>query len=89
MLALQYLTGGGASERFNLGNGEGFSVQQVIDSVEKVTGRKVKVVDGPRRDGDPARLVADSRRARAQLGWEPVYPDLESIVQHAWAWECR
>lgn len=89
LLALQHLVGGGASDRFNLGNGEGFSVQQVIDTVEKVTGRKVKVVDGPRRDGDPARLVADSSRARSQLGWRPVYADLESIVQHAWAWECR
>lgn len=89
LLALQHLVDGGASERFNLGNGEGFSVQQVIDTVEKVTGRKVKVVDGPRRDGDPARLVADSTRARAQLGWKPVYANLESIVQHAWAWENR
>ena len=89
LLALQHLVDGGASERFNLGNGEGFSVQQVIDAVEKVTGRKVKVLDGPRRHGDPAILVADSSRARAQLGWKPVYADLESIVQHAWAWECR
>jgi UDP-glucose 4-epimerase len=89
LLALRYLADGGTSERFNLGNGEGFSVQQVIDTVEKVTGRKVKVLDGPRRDGDPARLVADSTRARSQLGWEPVFADLESIVQHAWAWERR
>jgi|SRR5450830_72344 len=89
LLALQHLADGGASERFNLGNGEGFSVQQVIDTVEKVTGRKVSMVDGPRRDGDPAKLVADSTRARAQLGWKPVFADLETIVQHAWAWECR
>lgn len=89
LLALQHLAKGGASEHFNLGNGEGFSVQQVIDTVEKVTGRKVKVVDGPRRAGDPARLVADSAKARKQLGWEPEYSDLDSIVKHAWAWECR
>ncbi|MDP3088403.1 MAG: UDP-glucose 4-epimerase GalE [Methylotenera sp.] len=89
LLALQHLTNGGVSERFNLGNGEGFSVQQVIDAVEKVTGRKVKVVDAQRRDGDPARLIADSKRARAQLGWKPEYADLESIVKHAWAWERR
>lgn len=89
LLALQYLVDGGASERFNLGNGEGFSVQQVIDTVEKVTGRQVKVVDGPRRDGDPARLVADSSKARAQLGWKPVFADLDFIVKHAWAWENR
>jgi UDP-glucose 4-epimerase len=89
LLALQYLASGGVSERFNLGNGEGFSVQQVIDAVQKVTGRSVKVIDGPRRDGDPARLVADSTRVRTQLGWKPAYPDLESIVRHAWSWEIR
>lgn len=87
LLALEYLARGGISEQFNLGNGEGFSVQQVIDTVERVTGRKVNVVDGPRRGGDPARLVADSTRARAKLGWKPVFTDLEAIVQHAWAWE--
>ena len=89
LLALQYLVNGGVSERFNLGNGAGFSVQQVIDTVEKVTGRQVKVVDGPRRAGDPARLVADATRARAQLGWKPVFDDLEAIVAHAWAWETK
>ncbi|MEQ1767644.1 MAG: UDP-glucose 4-epimerase GalE [Methylotenera sp.] len=89
LLALEYLVNGGGSERFNLGNGAGFSVQQVIDTVEKVTGRKVKVVDGPRRAGDPARLVADATRARAQLGWKPVFDDLEAIVAHAWAWETK
>jgi len=52
-----------------------------------VTGSKVTVVDGPRRAGDPARLVADSSRARAQLAWTPIYSDLEAIVAHAWAWE--
>lgn len=88
-LAIQYLVNGGASERFNLGNGSGFSVQQVIDTVEKVTERKVTVIDSPRRDGDPARLVADSTRARAQLGWTPAFADLEAIVAHAWAWELK
>lgn len=87
LLALQRLRDGAASDRFNLGNGAGFSVQQVIDTVEKVTGRTVKVVDGPRRAGDPARLVADATRARAELGWKPLYADLETIVTHAWAWE--
>lgn len=89
LLALNYLASGGDSERFNLGNGEGFSVQQVIDTVEKVTGFNVNVVDGPRRAGDPARLVADSSRVRAKLNWNPIYPDLETIVQHAWNWECK
>jgi UDP-glucose 4-epimerase len=87
LLALQYLVNGGSSERLNLGNGSGFSVQQVIDNVEKVTGRKVKVLDGPRRAGDPARLVADATRARSKLGWKPEFDELETIVAHAWAWE--
>lgn len=86
-LAISYLRNGGVSERFNLGNGAGFSVQQVIDTVEKVTGHTVCVIDAPRRAGDPARLVADSTRARAQLGWQPVFADIETIVAHAWTWE--
>lgn len=89
LLALQHLVQAGASERFNLGNGEGFSVQQVIDMVEKVSDCKVNVVNAPRREGDPARLVADSAKARTELGWKPIYADLESIVRHAWAWECH
>lgn len=89
LLALQYLADGGASERLNLGNGSGFSVQQVIDNVEKVTGHKVKVIDGPRRAGDPARLVADATRARMKLGWKPEFAELETIVAHAWAWEYK
>lgn len=86
-LAINYLRDGGISERFNLGNGSGFSVQQVIDTVEKVTGHKIQVIDAPRRAGDPARLVADSTRARAQLDWQPMFANLETIVSHAWAWE--
>lgn len=89
LLALQYLLDGGASEQFNLGNGEGFSVQQVIDTVEKVTGRKVNIVEAARRAGDPARLVADAGMARAQLGWMPAFSELEKIVEHAWSWELK
>ncbi len=89
LLALQHLVNGGNSDQFNLGNGAGFSVQQVISAVEQVTGEKVKVVDGPRRDGDPARLVADATRARQELAWVPVFADLESIVAHAWLWETK
>jgi UDP-glucose 4-epimerase len=88
-LALQHLMQGGASQAFNLGNGAGFSVQQVIDTARDVTGRDIQVVDGPRRAGDPSVLVADSRRARQQLGWAPAHPDLRTIVAHAWAWEQR
>ena len=88
-LALGHLSQGGESERFNLGNGAGFSVQEVIAAVAKVTGRSFEVIEAPRRAGDPARLVADSTRARAQLSWQPQYADLETIISHAWAWECK
>lgn len=87
LAALEYLCQDGQSDRFNLGNGAGFSVQQVIDAVQQVSGRKVTVINGPRREGDPARLVADSKRARLTLNWEPKFTDLETIVAHAWHWE--
>jgi UDP-glucose 4-epimerase len=61
----------------------------VIDTAERVTGRKITVVDGPRRAGDPARLVADATQARQKLGWQPRYADLATIVEHAWRWETR
>lgn len=86
-LALQHLRRGGASEAFNLGNGNGFSVQEVIDTAQQVTGRIIPVQEGPRRAGDPARLVADATRAREQLGWRPQYADLATLIGHAWAWE--
>jgi len=73
--------------RFNLGNGSGFSVFEVIDSVRRVTGREIAVEIAPRRSGDPARLVADATRATAELGWRPQYPELDTIVAHAWRWE--
>ena len=86
-LALERLLAGGASDRFNLGNGQGYSVQQVIDAATRVTGRRIPVKEGARRPGDPARLVADATRAQQVLGWQRRYPDLEAIVAHAWAWE--
>jgi len=89
LLALTKLVETGKSMRFNLGNGSGFSVQEVIAAAERVTGKKVNVVEAPRRDGDPARLVADSTLAKTELGWNPVYPDLDSIISHAWNWEMR
>lgn len=85
--ALEYLWNGGPSRVFNLGNGEGFSVQEVMDAVARVTGRPVPLEDAPRREGDPARLVADSTAARNVLGWSPRYTKLDTIVAHAWAWE--
>jgi len=75
------------SDAFNLGNGHGFSVQEVIDAVKRVTGIDFDVVNEPRRDGDPAVLVADAVLAKKQLDWQPKYADLEMIIQHAWDWE--
>jgi len=86
-LAIQNLQYSGESKRFNLGNGNGFSVQQLIDVCKEVTGRNIQVIDGERREGDPAVLVADSSRARTELGWTPKFDDLSLIVSHAWAWE--
>lgn len=88
-LALQSLMGGAGSQAYNLGNGQGFSVQEVIDTAQQVTGRPIAVVNGPRRAGDPARLVADASLIREKLGWQPRYADLATIVEHAWRWEIR
>lgn len=86
-LAIDYLQQGGGSAAFNLGNGSGFSVQEVIDTAAYVTGLEIQVLDAPRRPGDPPRLVADASKARSVLGWQPSFSDLETIVAHAWAWE--
>jgi UDP-glucose 4-epimerase len=74
---------------FNLGNGAGYSVREVVDAVARVTGRPVPVRDGLRRPGDPARLVASSDRARALLGWAPARPAIDAIVADAWTWMQR
>ncbi len=71
---------------YNLGNGEGFSVKEVVDTVREVSGKEIPTVVTARRPGDPAILIADSRRIREELGWVPKYPDLRSIVQSAWDW---
>ena len=84
-LALEKITPGRGNV-FNLGSENGFSVREVIATCEKVLQRKLTVVEEARRAGDPAVLVASSKRIRAELGWERRYPDLETIVQHAWAW---
>ncbi len=88
-LALQRLLGGGDSAVFNLGNGLGFSVQEVIDAAREVTGHPIPCINAPRRPGDPDRLVADSTLARKTLGWRPVYSNLETIIGHAWQWEMQ
>ena len=71
---------------YNLGNGTGYSVQQVIEAAKAVTGRGLLAHVAPRRPGDPAQLVAGAEKARRELGWLPRYPQLEVILQHAWAW---
>lgn len=85
--ALQYLRESEVSRSFNLGNGEGFSVREVIEAAKNVTGKAFKVINAPRRTGDPAVLVADSTLAKTELSWSPRYSDLESIITHAWNWE--
>lgn len=88
LLAVERLVTNDECLTLNLGNGNGFSVRQVIDAARRVTGRDVPVEEGPRRAGDPAVLVADASRAREMLGWQPAYPALEDIIAHAWRWEC-
>ncbi|MDP8999562.1 MAG: UDP-glucose 4-epimerase GalE [Myxococcota bacterium] len=89
-LALQHLGGAaGGSLRLNLGTGRGHSVREVVAAVEKVSGRKVPVREVGRRPGDPPALVADPREAAKVLGWGPEYPDLETIVGHAFRWHDR
>ncbi|MBL9154023.1 MAG: UDP-glucose 4-epimerase GalE [Verrucomicrobiales bacterium] len=75
--------------RYNLGNGNGFSVREVIETARRITGHEIPAIVDPRRPGDPATLVADSTGIRRDLGWEPAYPTLESIVQSAWDWHRR
>ena len=86
LLALKHLRAGGGSQFLNLGNGTGYSVLEVIESARRVTGRDVPYETGPRREGDPPRLVGDARRAREVLGWVPRRPDLDDIVRSAWEW---
>jgi UDP-glucose 4-epimerase len=71
---------------YNLGNGDGYSVRQVIQTCEKVTGRKIPTVEKPRRPGDPPRLVAAADRARDELGWKPKFPKIDQIISSAWEW---
>jgi len=87
LLALEQLLEEKPSAVYNLGNGEGFSVRQVIDTAKKITNQNIKIDMGQRREGDPARLVADSSRAKIALQWQPRYADLEKIVADAWQWE--
>lgn len=86
ILALDYLMKGGESDVFNLGNGVGFTVKEVIDVARGVTGHPIPAEISPRRAGDPAQLVASSEKAKTVLGWKPRYDSLETIVASAWNW---
>lgn len=86
-LAMKHLTHEGESGTYNLGNGDGFSVQEVIDAARRVTGNPITVLDAPRRSGDSPMLVADSTRVRGAWGWTPCYSNLDTIIEHAWKWE--
>jgi UDP-glucose 4-epimerase len=87
LLALEAL---GERDRlvYNLGNGSGYSVRQVIEAARRVTGKTIRVVESPRRPGDAPRLVASSEKIRAELGWTPEHTDLNDIVASAWEWHC-
>ena len=89
LLGLEQLLRGGNSEIFNLGNGSGFSVRQVIETARQVSGKTIKVIEGDRRPGDPPILVGSSEKARKILGWQPRYPDIKDILIHAWNWHQR
>ena len=86
ILAVQYLNNGGESDIFNLGNGVGYSVREVIETARKVTGHPIPATETSRRAGDPARLVASSEKAKSVLGWNPVHDSLEEIISSAWNW---
>lgn len=86
ILAVKYLRNGGNSDIFNLGNGIGFSVKEVIETARKVTGHPIPAQISPRRAGDPAKLIASSNKARKILGWKPEHAELEEIIATAWNW---
>lgn len=86
ILALDHLRKGGESQQINLGNGQGYSVMEVIETARQVTQLPIPVKIEPRRAGDPSRLVANATKARDVLGWKPTYPDLASIIRSDWVW---
>jgi UDP-glucose 4-epimerase len=86
ILGLEYLWNNQTSDIFNLGNSNGFSVREVIDTVKRVTGREISIVKCPRREGDPSVLIGSASKAKEILDWQPKYPQLETIIQHAWNW---
>ena len=89
LLALRYLTAGGNSAVYNLGNSRGHSVREVIDVARSVTGHAIPAIAAERRAGDPAMLVADSERIRRELGWKPQFESLRTIIETAWVWHSK
>lgn len=88
-LALDYLRDGGSATAINLGNGQGYSVLEVINTARDVTGKEIPIVIEGRRAGDPSHLVADSSKARSVLGWQPQHADLATIISSAWEWHTK
>ena len=86
ILALKHLRNGGQSEHINLGNGQGYSVLEVIETARRVTNCKIEIRNEPARAGDPSRLIANAEKARSVLGWQPQYPGLDTIIRTAWEW---
>jgi UDP-glucose 4-epimerase len=86
LLGLQYLLNGGKSEIFNLGNGNGFSVKEIIEAAKRITGKPIVVKHCDRRPGDPPVLIGSAEKAREILGWQPKFSNLEQIITHAWQW---
>ena len=89
IVAVEKLLAGGESKKYNVGTGHGFSVKEVLNAVERVTGKKVPHVVAPRREGDPPSLVADSTKLQTELGWKPELSDIDRIVETAWKWANR
>lgn len=89
VLGTNYLLQGGATTFINLGNGNGFSVREVIETARQVTGEPIEAIECDRRPGDPPSLVGSSHQARSILNWQPQYADLESIISHAWQWHLK
>ena len=89
LLATDYLLTNNRSDQFNLGNGNGYSVQQVIDVAKQITKKPIKINQIERRSGDPAKLVADAKLANRVLNWVPSYAELSLIIEHAWKWELQ
>lgn len=86
ILALDYLRAGGVSQFINLGNGGGYSVSEVVEAARRITGKQIEARIAPRRVGDPSHLVADAKKAREILDWKPQFPEIETIIESAWAW---